>query len=147
MRFGKSARTGAKEEIASFDCSIAAREKVQTFERMYADYEAEVRKAEGWIDAASRDLEDARRMVEQKTREIEKTEPVADTREELAARKSSLRALRALVATREKLSLKIDYEKQRLEEKEEEKKQYAAGGHRRERLQNSPLLPQCSLAP
>ena len=116
-----------EEEIASFDCSIAAREKVQTFERMCADLEGKVRNAESRIDAASRDLEDARAMVEQKTREIGEIGPIALTREELAARKTSLRTLRALVGTRDKLSLKIDYEKQRLEEKEEEKKHYTAG--------------------
>jgi uncharacterized protein YhaN len=116
-----------EEEIASFDCSIAAREKVQTFERIFVDLEAEVGKAEGWIDAASRDLEDARAMVDRNTREIGEIGPLAHTREELAARKTALRALRALTISRENLSLKIDYEKQRLEEKEEEKKQYIAG--------------------
>ena len=59
-----------EDEIASFDCSIAAREKVQTFERMFADLEGEVRKTEGWMDAASRDLEDAREMIDRSTREI-----------------------------------------------------------------------------
>ncbi len=117
----------SEEEIASFDCSIAAREKVQTFERTCADVEAEVRKAQSWIDAASRELEDAREMVDRNAREIGRMEPVALTREELAARKASLRALRALVGTREKLSLTIDYEKQRLDEKEEEKRQFRAG--------------------
>jgi uncharacterized protein YhaN len=117
----------SEEEIASFDCSIAAREKVQTFERIFADLEGEVRNAESRIDAAFADLEDARRMVEQKTREIGEIGPVALTREELAARKTSLRMLRALVATRDKLSLKIDYERQRLADREEEKKHYTAG--------------------
>ena len=65
-------------------------------------------------------------MVDRKTLEIEKAEPVALTGEELAARKTSLRALRALIITRGNLSLKMDYEKQRLEEKEEEKKHYTA---------------------
>ncbi len=116
-----------EDEIASFDCSIAAREKVQTFERMFADLEGEVRKTEGWMDAASRDLEDAREMIDRSTREIGEIGPVALTREDLAARKTSLRALRALIITREKLSLKIDNEKERLEEKREEKKHYTAG--------------------
>jgi uncharacterized protein YhaN len=116
-----------EEEIASFDCSIAAREKVGTFERMCANLEAEVRDAESRIDATSRDLEASRVMVGQKTREIGEIGPIALTREELAARKTSLRTLRALVGTRDKLSLKIDYEKQRLEDKEEEKAHYTAG--------------------
>ena len=81
-----------EEEIASFDCSIAARGKVQTFGRMFVDLEAEVRKAEGRIDAASGDLEDAREMVDRKTLEIEKAEPVALTGEATAALKTSLRA-------------------------------------------------------
>ncbi len=45
----------------------------------------------------------------------------------LAARKTSMRALRALIITRENLTLRMDYEKQRLEEKEEEKKHSTAG--------------------
>ena len=114
-------------ETVSFDCSIAAREKVQTFERTFADLEGEVRKAQTRIDAASGDLGDSRRMLEQKIREIAEIGPVALTREELASRKTSLRTLRALVGAREKLSLKIDYEKKRLEDKEEEKKHYTAG--------------------
>ncbi len=116
-----------EEEIASFDCSIAAREKVQTFERMFADLDAQVRKAQSGIDAASGDLDDARGMAEQKAREIEKAGPVALTLSVLADRKTSLRALGALVGARDKLSIKIDYEKQRYADKEEEKQRYAAG--------------------
>ena len=79
------------------------------------------------MDTASRDLEESRRMVERKAGEIGQTEPVSLTREDLASRKAAVRRLRTLVAVREKLSLKIDYERQRLADREEEKGRYAVG--------------------
>ena len=116
-----------EQDVASFDCSLGAREKVETFERTCADIEGEIEKAEGRIGAADRERQDACEMVDRKTREIEKIAPVSLGLEELASRKESLRALRALAAMREKLSLKIDYERELLADKEEEKRRCVAG--------------------
>ncbi len=119
--------TWDKRDVVSFDCSLAAREKVETFERLFSEREGEIRKAEGRIEAAEAELRDVAEMVDRKTRQIEEAAAGSRTIEELASRRSALKSLRGLAAAREKLTLKIDYEKERLGDKEEEKKRFEAG--------------------
>ncbi len=105
--------TWDKRDVVSFDCSLAAREKVETFERLFSEREGEIRKAEGRIEAAEAELRDVAEMVDRKTRQIEEAAAGSRTIEELASRRSALKSLRGLAAAREKLTLKIDYEKER----------------------------------
>ena len=81
-----------EQDVASFDCSMGAREKVQTFERMCADSREKSKKRKEGSEQRIRERQDACEMVDRKTREIEKTRPVPSPVRSWPPARASLRA-------------------------------------------------------
>jgi uncharacterized protein YhaN len=143
----KRLSTGIKEvgpawdesQVEYFDCSIAARQKVQRIDDETTRLEGEIGRVADEIDRTGKELEGEEQRLQEAADRLNRLGPrPTETRATLEERKSSLRLLRSMAMQREKLEGQAVHLESRLVE---------AGRWRDERIGHGETLPPVNLRP
>ncbi|MBI4332946.1 MAG: AAA family ATPase, partial [Chloroflexi bacterium] len=109
------------EDLARFDGSLAAQQRIETFDTERVKQRELLATAHSDLPAAERALAETRRKEEAMERCLnEWPAPASDSREGLVERCRTLRSLRGAITAREKVALEAEHCRRRLQDKQQE---------------------------
>ena len=115
-----------RSNLESFDTSVSAQERVESFDSRLAKWEQEVKQAHSYHEIADKELRDLEESCQDSIRELEKI-PALDVtkREELTGRKRLLYELRKVLSEQESVRREIYHEEERVEDKRQESERFS----------------------